>query len=57
MNCQELPPTLVLSTQSGRSPQYSATSMGGFIPVPHDPKPSMSALVSPASATARLAAW
>ncbi len=38
-------------------PQYSATSTGAFIPVPHEPKPSMSALVRPASAMARLVAW
>src|SRR3954469_5862452 len=56
MNSHVLPPTLVPSTQSGRSPQYSATSTGGSEPVPHDPNPSMSSLVNPASAMARDAA-
>src|SRR5436309_2260420 len=57
MNSQELPPTLVPSAHVGRSPQYSAISVGASRPVPHDPKPSTSALVSPASANARDAAW
>src|SRR3954451_4706359 len=53
MNSHVLPPTLLPSPQSGRRPQYSATSTGGSEPVPHDPKPSMSSLVSPASAMPR----
>ena len=57
MNSHVLPPTPVPSTQSGRSPRYSATSTGASRPVPLEPKPSTSALVSPASATARDAAW
>src|SRR6476619_3186665 len=57
MNSHELPPTDVLSTQLGRRPQYSATSVGGCMPVPHDANPSMSSLVRPASAIARDAAW
>jgi len=57
MNSHVLPPTPVPSTHVGWSPQYSATSIGASNPVPLEPKPSMSAFVSPASAIARLAAW
>src|SRR5262245_49089972 len=57
MNSHELPPTLVPSAQRGRNPQYSAISVGANRPVPHDPNPSTSAFVSPASAIARAAAW
>src|SRR5258708_10302949 len=57
MNSHVLPPTPVPSTHVGRRPQYSATSMGWRRPSPDDANPSTSSLDSPASATARLAAW
>ena len=57
MNSQVLPPTPVPSTQLGCSPQYSAISIGARSPKPDEPNPSMSSLVRPASARARLAAW
>ena len=57
MNSQVAPPTPVPSTQVGRRPRYSPISIGESNPVPLDAKPSMSALVSPASAMARDAAW
>src|ERR1700730_13170706 len=57
MNSHVLPPTWVPSTHVGRSPQYSATSIGGSRPRPDEANPSTSSLDSPASARARLAAW
>src|SRR5260370_35201575 len=57
MNSHVLPPTPVPSTHVGRSPQYSATSIGCSRPRPDEANPSTPSLESPASARARLAAW
>ena len=54
---QLAPPTEVESIQRGVRPRYSPTSIGGMMPVEVEPRPSMSAGVRPASATARLLAW
>ena len=57
MNSHVEPPTPVPSTHVGRRPRYSPISIGMSRPVPLDPRPSMSSLVRPASAMARVAAW
>lgn len=57
MTSQVEPPTEVESTQVGRSPRYSATSMGASVPSPADAKPSTTSRPSPESASARRAAW
>ncbi len=56
MNSHVEPPTPVPSIHVGRKPRYSQISMGASMPMPLEPKPSMSALVRPASAMARVVA-
>src|SRR5579871_233943 len=57
MTSHAAPPTAVESSHRGCRPRYSATSIGARVPSAVEPTPSMSSLLSPASASAARAAW